>query len=482
MLKLLFATLLVTSTASLCLADSRRNAEKHIVFVIAEKEYATIQSLPKFYELELRPAGYRATFVTIANDASDPNDFSGLAEALSTADVCLISVRRRAPAAKDMAALKQFVADGKPLVGIRTASHAFHLRGKPAPEGHELWEELDPDILGGNYHGHYGSEPFRISVAESAKGHPILNAIGQIPDSSKQYKTGPLAKTAELLLVGQIEGKDAEPVAWTNVAGKNKARVFYTSMGLTSDFENAEFRKLLRNGVFWATNDDVNSTASQRVSNYGELIFVDRFERSESQETKDEPGNAWTTSSETRAAGNKQVDLRDGALHFWTHEVADHAVSVRHEMDFTDGTLQLRFRLEDSKDTLKLNFADPTEKSVHAGHLFDVVLALDQVTCVDRKTGAMNLRIREAIKAKSLSGEQKELLKSKQKSVKHDLAKAQWHVATVHIGVKRVRVNVDGEDVIEFESDGFAHSRKRLLRLLTPTQATIDDLRIWRRN
>ena len=43
--------------------------------------------------------------------------------------------RRRPLPADQLALLKAHVAAGKPVLGIRTASHAFHLRNKPAPEG-----------------------------------------------------------------------------------------------------------------------------------------------------------------------------------------------------------------------------------------------------------------------------------------------------------------------------------------------------------
>ena len=66
------------------------------------------------------------------------------------------------------------------------------------------------------------------------------------------------------------------------------------------------------------------------ADDFGTLIFEDKFERSESQEEKDEPGNDWTTSSETTAKGNKEVDLRDGHMYIYTHAEANHATSVRH--------------------------------------------------------------------------------------------------------------------------------------------------------
>lgn len=102
----------------------------------------------------------------------------------------------------------------------------------------------------------------------------------------------------------------------------------------------------------------------------GEILFQDDFERSESQETKDEAGNGWTTNSGNRAGGNKQVDLRDGAMFIKIHPAADHAVSVVHEAGFRDGSVALRFMLEGEKDSIALDFADMSFKEVHAGHIF----------------------------------------------------------------------------------------------------------------
>lgn len=240
------------ATFALAFTCLTARAEPHIVFVLGEKEYQTPETVPAFFEKELKPAGYTATFITAPDEPEKRDDFSGLAEALEKADLCFLSVRRRAPAQKDMEALKRFVAEGKPIVAIRTSCHAFHLRGKPAPEGRELWEEFDPEILGGNYHDHYREELAKITVAEGAADHPILKGAGPLPPSDKLYKCGPLADSTTLLLKGTIEGKDPEPVAWTNAAGKNGAKIFYTSLGQASDFENSEFRKLLKNAVEWA--------------------------------------------------------------------------------------------------------------------------------------------------------------------------------------------------------------------------------------
>ena len=39
---------------------------------------------------------------------------------------------------------------------------------------------------------------------------------------------------------------------------------------------------------------------------------------------------------------------------------------------------------------------------------------------------------------------------------------------------------IDGKVVGSFKSEGFAHPTKRLLRLLVPNNAHVDDVNIWR--
>lgn len=214
----------------------------------------------------------------------------------------------------------------------------------------------------------------------------------------------------------------------------------------------------------------------------GELIFEDNFERSESQETKDEPGNGWGTNSKSRAKGNKQVDLRDGAMYIYLHEQADHAVSVTQPAVFTDGTVGLRFKLEDGKDSLGLNFADPEFNEVHAGHLFAAKVDTKRVQCQDLKTGNMRLDIRQAREAKKpLSEEQQAALKGKDKSFPHPLEIGKWHDLLVQIAGDEITVTINGTEVGRFNSPGIAHPTKRLLRLAVPRNAVVDEVKIWRK-
>lgn len=214
----------------------------------------------------------------------------------------------------------------------------------------------------------------------------------------------------------------------------------------------------------------------------GELIFEDDFERSDSQEEKDEPGNGWGTNSKSRAKGDKQVDLEDGTMRIFISERADHAVSVTHPFEFTDGAVGLRYMLEDPKDSLGLNFADLKYKEVHAGHLFVVKVSAKNVQITDLKTGNMDLKTREARLAKTLTDEQQAALKTKTVTFPRKNEVGKWYDLLVEVQGMECTVSIDGEVVGSFKSEGFGHPTKRMLRLSVPKDAVVDDVKIWRKS
>lgn len=211
------------------------------------------------------------------------------------------------------------------------------------------------------------------------------------------------------------------------------------------------------------------------------LLLRDDFEREESQEKTDEPGNGWKTNSKSRAKGNKQIDLRDGAMYIYTHPEADHGASVTHEAEFTDGKVKLRFKLEDKRDTLGLNFADLQCKEVHAGHLCAARIGIKDVQLQDLKTGNMRLDIREAKQAKKeLNAEQQAALKGKNQTTPNPLEVGKWYEAEATIQGDELTVSIDGKQIANMKSPGIAHSTKRILRLAVQRNAVVDDIQIWR--
>lgn len=225
--------------------DVRRRA----VVAIAEPLYDTKTTLPRlaWYVLD----GQLGLDVKVVHGAKASSDLPGFADALAQADLLVLSIRRRALPEKDMAALKQYLAAGKPLLAIRTSSHAFDTKGKH-PAGHVEWPRFDPEVLGGNYHNHHADGPVTtVTRAGDASDHDILKDV-KLPFTSKAslYRTSPLAKTARALLVGTIPGQASEPVAWTN--SYKGAKVFYTALGHREDFASPAFVRLMYNAARWA--------------------------------------------------------------------------------------------------------------------------------------------------------------------------------------------------------------------------------------
>jgi nicotinamidase-related amidase/type 1 glutamine amidotransferase len=222
----------------------------HIVLIIAESEYQTAQTLPAF---ALKHLGKDFRVSTVYGSETDAHDLPGL-DVLNEADLALISVRRRALPIKQMEIIRTFVESGKPLVGIRTASHAFSLRGKKPPEGSATWETFDPDVWGGHYTNHHGDGPkVTIKIADGAADHPILAGVpvAQLHGNGSLYKVSPLAKATMPLLIGSIPDQPTEPVVWTHTT-KVGGRAVYTSLGHPDDFKEEAFNRLLSNAIHWA--------------------------------------------------------------------------------------------------------------------------------------------------------------------------------------------------------------------------------------
>lgn len=227
-----------------------KDQRPHIVIAMAEREYKTNQSLPQWALSDLGK-DYRVTL--IHGSDQQRHTLPSIDRVLVDADLLLISVRRRALPAEQFAAVRQFIEAGKPVMGIRTANHAFSLRGADTPDGCQVWEDFDAQVIGGSYSGHHGNGlKTTVTAAKQSGSHPILGGIdpAQLVGNGSLYKVSPLRENATPLLIGQIEGAAAEPIAWTNQT-KFGGKAFYTSLGHVDDFSQPAVRRLLNNAVAW---------------------------------------------------------------------------------------------------------------------------------------------------------------------------------------------------------------------------------------
>jgi type 1 glutamine amidotransferase len=241
-----FAAIAAMLLGTLSAADSR----KKLVMLISEAEYQTAKSLPVFAQsLEKE---FRTVIVSGPTLDTEKHVFDKIDE-VATADVLLVSVRRRALPKAQLDVIRRYVAAGKPVIGIRTASHAFAFRpNQTVPEGSELWPEWDAEVFGGSYTNHYakGGDPIKVTAA--APDSPLLRGV-KVPFeiNATLYKVSPLKPGAKAILTGAIPNQPAEPVAYT-FTRKDGGKSFYVSLGGPDDFKNPNFTTLLRNALLWA--------------------------------------------------------------------------------------------------------------------------------------------------------------------------------------------------------------------------------------
>lgn len=220
----------------LLVTPAQAQSPLHVHAISGSKEYKSEASL-KSYQTHLERT-YDVT-VTASWVQDRAQDLPGI-EHVPDADVLLVFARRMELPPDQMALLRRHWEQGKPIVGIRTASHAFR---------DSTNQTFDHEVMGGNYQGHFGDFPVRVqNVAED---HPVLEGVEPFT-SRKMYKAGELADGATVLQTGTTktdEGTHTHPVTWAH--RYHGGRTVYTSLGVPEDFETESFRRLITNAIFW---------------------------------------------------------------------------------------------------------------------------------------------------------------------------------------------------------------------------------------
>jgi type 1 glutamine amidotransferase len=276
---------------------------KHIVLVSGDEEYRSEETLPQLGKILARHHGFKCT-VLFAIDPKDGtinpnvlNNIPGL-EALKTADLLVLFTRMRDLPDEQMKYLINYIESGRPIIGLRTATHAFAQKSKTYAKYH--WQDRSTDggfgrfVLGEtwvSHHGNHGKESTRGILAPGAEKHPILRGIhdGDIWGPTDVYGVRlPLPTDCKPLVLGQVlegmkptdravEGTKNDPmmpIAWTKSytgAGGKTARVFATTMGASQDFESEGLRRLLVNACYWALGMEDRIAEKSKVDLVGEF-------------------------------------------------------------------------------------------------------------------------------------------------------------------------------------------------------------------
>jgi nicotinamidase-related amidase len=236
------------------------DTRKRIAFLTAEGEYHANRRLPEFAH-ELTMKNYRCDFALGVPRMEGPgrHNLENL-QILEDADLAVLFIRRRALEPEKMTQIKTYINSGRPVLGLRTSAVAFDTNGNvPSKGGNvtavtgqvleslEQWPELDREVWGGNYHGHYehldtGTD---INIVPGMENHPLLKGVEPFNSLNWLYKCAPLqSPKAQVLLTGSNPGKASEPVLWMN-----GDKIIYTSLGHWDDWKIESFRNLMFNAV-----------------------------------------------------------------------------------------------------------------------------------------------------------------------------------------------------------------------------------------
>lgn len=273
--------------------DQGAGKGKHIVLIAGDEEYRSEEAMPMLARILSKHHGFRCTVLFSTNpetgkiDPTCQTNIPGM-HTLKTADLAVIFLRFRELPDADMKHLDDFIMAGKPVIGLRTSTHAFqYKRNKQSPYAkyHFRAKEWDRGfggyILGEtwvNHHGHHGRESTLGVVKPGKEDHPVLRGGGLIWGPTDVYGVRKLPADAEVLVLGQVLAgmdKDSKPVEgrkndpmmpliWTRrfkLTNGKECRAICSTIGAAEDFVEPGLRRVIVNGCHWLLGLDVPARA-----------------------------------------------------------------------------------------------------------------------------------------------------------------------------------------------------------------------------
>ena len=300
-------------------------AGKQVVLISGDEEYRSEEALPQLAQILSQRHGFNTT-VLFAQDPAhpgviDPNytdNIPGM-EALDTADLMVIFTRFRALPDEQMMHVQGYLTAGKPVVAIRTSTHAFNIKDSTSQWVHwgNYFEDENSPWNGGfgrlvlgekwhTHHGHHKHQSTRGLIAPGADDHPIANGLadGDIWGSTDVYGVRlPMPEGVTPIILGQVIDRAGEydendlyfgmrpsdsavatvnpasrqpynpndpmmPIAWTKpyqLPGGESGMAFTSTIGSSSDMTNAGVRRLLVNAVYHLLEMEVPADANVDV-------------------------------------------------------------------------------------------------------------------------------------------------------------------------------------------------------------------------
>jgi hypothetical protein len=280
---------------------------KKIVLVSGDEEYRSEEALPQLAKILSRHHGFDCV-VTFSVDPETgtinpnlPTNMPGV-QALESADLMILLTRFRDPPPDQMKYFIDYFNAGKPIIGLRTATHAFQI--KSGPNRKYSWDSKIPGWEGGfgrqilgetwiSHHGDHKKQSTRGLVAAGMENCPVVRGCGDIWVPTDVYGVRlPLPGDSKPLILGEVlsgmnptdgpvKGRKNDPmlpVAWIKTyKGENGqvGRVFNTTMGSAVDFQNESLRRLIVNATYWCLGAEDNIPAKADVDIVGEYRPTD---------------------------------------------------------------------------------------------------------------------------------------------------------------------------------------------------------------
>lgn len=285
---------------------------RHIVLLAGDEEYRSEEGLPMLAKILSQRHGFTCTvlFSVDPDGTINPKNGASLSNpsALDSADAVIMLLRFRAWPDETMARFDRYLKSGKPIIALRTSTHAF--AGFPKGSPWESWNYnsegsgFGKRVLGETWLTHWGkhkSEATRGAIEPSQRGNPLLRGVDQLFGDTDVYEAYPPADATILVrgivLAGmtpesapasyrkpratdkqeQDVNDPAMPVVWTRLV-KNDAgttnRILTTTLGAATDLQNEDLRRLIVNGVYWGLGMDMPARADVKyVDDYDPSFY-----------------------------------------------------------------------------------------------------------------------------------------------------------------------------------------------------------------
>ncbi len=272
---------------------------KHVVLLAGDEEYRSEEMLPQLAKIISKRFGFETTVVFSQNDRGeiDPENQAnqpGL-ESLDKADLCIMMLRFRHWPDSDMKHFVDYYLAGKPIIAIRTSTHAFQYPpDSNSPYKDYSWNStvwrggFGKQVLGETWVSHWGIHGSQATRAHIIGPHPLLNGVEDVFGTTDVYEAAPPAD-ANILVRGevvsgmnvsdepasglkrtasgseQLLNRPMMPIVWLREpinSAKQTNKILTTTMGASTDFLNSGYRRLIINGVFWGIGLEVPKAAN----------------------------------------------------------------------------------------------------------------------------------------------------------------------------------------------------------------------------